>query len=231
MMKKLISILLLLICLSSFGQQTKLKPFRLIVLPPDTAIIDASLFSDIDSIHADHLKEYYHGIKTQEYLINVEKQLNVPRSKNDRLEKEILLMKAQESEIKKFKYFHLLSLYSTRANKSFFKQFKDSIGSLNNAWNVKALKGLADHFGADYVIRFSNIHTERKSDGLVLMLTTSLYSRKDDNIIWTKETEGDAISREQWECGNKLLSCLLANGARTSVNEVIPVITNLQLLQ
>ena len=140
-------------------------------------------------------------------------------------------MKAPESEIKKFKYFHLLSLYSTRAYKGYVKHFEDSIQLLNKPWNVKALKGLADHFGADYIIHFSNIHTKSKSGGLVLMLTTSLYSRKDDNVIWTKETEGDAISREQWECSNNLLSCLLTNGARTSVNEVIPVIINLQLSQ
>lgn len=83
---------------------------------PDTAIIDKSLFSDRDSIEAGNLKSYYSSLKQMEDLLNF-KDYSKEMAKSFKetqknLKRQIPLMKAQEDNVKKFKYFQTISQYS-----------------------------------------------------------------------------------------------------------------------
>ena len=57
------------------------------------------------------------------------------------------------------------------------------------------------------------------------------YSKRDNKIILSKETEGDNYSRvDTWTCAfNVPLSRLLINGVRTSKEEVALIIAKTQL--
>ncbi|GAB2833043.1 hypothetical protein [Ferruginibacter profundus] len=236
-MQRIFTTLLLTLSLTTYGQRGRWKPFKLCVIKPDTAFIDQSLFSDRDSIEADNLKSYYASLKQMEDLLNFKdysKEMEKSfQETHEQLKKQIPLMKAQEENVKKFKYFQTISQYSAQVYNFYFNEYEpfSTIVELSNQkTDLSSLKILTDTSKADYVVFYSNIHTIDK-DGLpMLKLTTSLYSKKDNKIILTKETDGDTNSRgDMWTCGNTTLSCLLINGVRTSTDEVASVLRKKQI--
>jgi hypothetical protein len=234
-MKKVFTTLLLTISLASFGQRSKYNTFKLIVLKPDTAIIDKELFSDIDSVQSDYLKRYYYSVQQMEKLVN-SKNFQDDSSYKATLEKmriELMAAKAAEPEIKKFKYYQTLSAYSAEVYSFYFNEYEplSTIIELpNQSTELQSVKKLANTSKADYVVFFSNVHTDLKDGMPILKLTTSLYSKKDNKIILTKETEGDTTSRgDMWTCGSTILSCLFINGVRTSTDLVAPEIAKRQI--
>lgn len=234
-MQKFLTVFFLLIGLTSYGQRGMWNPFKLIVIQPDTAIIDPSLNDGRDSIVSTQLKRYYQSLSLLENLINC---VGCPRDSGDtdKMKQELVRLKSYESEVKKFKYYHLLSSYSTQVFNFYFNEyepFSTIIELPNQKTNLLSLKILADTSKADYIVFYNNIHTIEK-DGLpVLKLTTSLYSKKDNIIILSKETEGDTNSRgDMWACNmDVMLSCLFINGIRTSTDEVFAVLQKRQLRQ
>ena len=239
-MKRIFTTLLLTFSLTTYGQTAMWKPFKLCVIKPDTAIIDKSLFSDRDSIEANNLKSYYSSLKQMEDLLNFKdysKEMEESfKETHERLKKQIPLMKAQEDSVKKFKYFQTISQYSTQVYNFYFNEYEpfSTIVELpNQQTDLSSLKILSDTSKADYIVFYSNIHTVDK-DGLpILKLTTSLYSKLDNKIILTKETDGDTNSRgEMWTCSmNVTLSCLLINAVKTSTDEVANVLRKRQIRQ
>lgn len=234
-MQKLFTILLLTIGLTSYGQQGKFNPFKLAVIKPDTAIIDKSLQGDIESVQSDYLKRYYNSVQQMEQLANSKNFPNDTSFKatQERIKTKLAAAKAAEPEIKKFRYYHTISTYSREVYNFYFNEyepFSTIIELSNQKTDIVSLAKLADTTKADYVVFFTNIYTEIK-DGLpILKLTTSLYSKKQNKIILTKQTEGDIDSRgDMWTCGSTTLSCLLINGVRTSTDEVAPVIAKAQM--
>lgn len=234
-MQKLFTILLLTISLTSYGQQGKFNPFKLVVIKPDTAIIHKSLQGDIDSIESVFLKRYYNSVQQIEQLANSK---DFPKDTSfkatqEKMKIELIAAKAAEPEIKKFRYYETISTYSANIYNFYFNEyepFSTIIELPNQKTDIASLAKLAHTTKADYVVFFTKIYTEIK-DGLpMLKLTTSLYSKKQHKIILTKETQGDKDSRGgMWTCGSTILSCLLINGVRTSTNEVVPVIAKAQM--
>ena len=236
-MKALFSILLLTCSLVSFGQKGKFKPFKLIVLKPDTAIIDKSLYADIDSVESDYLKRYYSSMQEIEQTVNSNAFQNDTSFKTtiEEMKKELVKLKAYEPEIKKFKYFHSFSAFSTEVYNFYFNEyepFSQIIELPNQNIDLASLRKLADSSKADYIVFFTDIHTEERDGLQILKLTSSLYSKKDNKIILKKETEGDRVSRgSMWTCGSIELSCLLINAVRTSTDEIAPLIAKAQIRQ
>jgi hypothetical protein len=132
--------------------------------------------------------------------------------------------------------FHLLSSYSTEVYNFYFNEyepFSTIVEAPNQKTELGNLKHLADSAKADYIVSFTNIHTEEKEGFLILKLTTLLYSKRDNKILLRIETEGDTHSRgEMWTCDMSVtLSCLLVNGVRTSTDEVANVLRRRQIRQ
>jgi hypothetical protein len=232
-MQRLFTTLFLIFSFNSYGQQGKWKPFKLIVIQPDTAFIDQSLYSDRDSIVAAQLKRYYQSVDLMDTLVSC---VGCPRDsgQSEKMKQELLRLKSYEGEAKKFKYYHLLSSYSAEVYNFYFNEYEPTsviIELPNQKTDLANLKILADSSKSDYVVFYNNIHSVIKNGLPVLKLTTSLYSKRDNKIILSKETEGDTNSRgDMWTCKmNIMLSCLLINGIRTSTDEVESVLRKRQL--
>jgi len=234
-MKKFFTLSLVLISVTSYSQQGKFNPFKLIVLKPDTAIIDERLYGDIDSVQSSYINRYYHSIQRMEQVANSKnfpEDDSILKEGQEEIRLELVKAKADEPEVKKFKYYQTLSAYSTEVYNFYFNEyepFSTIIQLPNQDIGIASLKRLADTSKADYIVYFSNVHTEVKYEQLFLKLTTSLYSRADNKIILTKETEGDSNSEGgMWTCAT-YLSCLLINGVKTSTNEVASEIAKRQI--
>lgn len=231
-MQKIFTVLLVTLSFTTYGQTGMWKPFKLCVIKPDTAIIDKSLFNDTDSIVAAQLKRYYQSVNLKEKLINC---VGCPRDSGEieRMKQELVRLKSFENEAKKFKYFHLISAYSTEVYNFYFNEyepFSTIIEVPNQKTDVASLKTLADTAKADYIVFYSKIHSVNKGGLPILKLTTSVYSKKDKQVILSKETEGDKNSRgEMWTCGGTTLSCLLINGVRTSTDAVANILRKRQI--
>jgi hypothetical protein len=147
------------------------------------------------------------------------------------MKKEFIQLKSYEPEVKNFKYYHVLSTYSIAIYRFYFnesKPFSTIIEMPNQKTDLASLKTLADTSQSDYIVFYSNIHSDTRNGAPILKLTTTLYSRKDNKIILKKETEGDITSKgEMWTCSEDL-TCLFINGVRTSTDEVSNVIARRQ---
>lgn len=235
-MHKFIILLLLTISARSYGQQGKFNAFKLIVLQPDTAIIDSSLYGDIDSIQAAHLRAYYAQLKQMQEMLDFNHyppdQAKHFEEYKEEIRKNLPLFKAREEEVKKFEYFQTLSEYSTAIYNFYFNEyapFSTIFECPNHKTDLPSLKQLADSLQVDYIVFFTNVHTDKEANPF-LQLTTSLYSHTDNRIILTKTTEADYGSRgDRWTCGPTPLSCLLINGVRTSTDAVAPELVKRQL--
>lgn len=230
-MKKLLTFACVFLGLSAYAQQGNFHPFKLLVLKPDTAIISKDLFSYRDSITQTQVKRYYRSVKTYEDMANC-KACDFEKADMERYKKMAEELKKLEPEVKKFKYFALISSYSTEIYNFYFNEnepYSSITEEANQDTALPSLKRLAETAKADYILFFSQIHTALTDDGPILMLTSSLYSKKEAKVIFSTTTTGDLQSRgEMWTCTNPL-ACLLINGVRTSSNEVVAVLKKLQV--
>ena len=234
-MKKILPAIFLILSFSSYCQKGKFNPFKLIVLKPDTAIIDRSLRNNIDSVEAEYIRSYYKSVQEMErfasstYLLNDTEIISTQHKRKTKL----LALKAREPDVKKFKYFQTLSFYSTEVYNFYFNEyapFSTIVEKPFHKTDIESLKRLTDSANADYIVFFTNVHSVIRQSRPYLKLTTSLYSKKEGKIILTKETEGDTDSRgDMWTCEGNTLRCLLVNGVRTSTDEVAPVIAKIQM--
>lgn len=230
-MQRIFTTLLILVSLSSAGQNGMWKPFKLLVIQPDTASIDDAILSGKDSIVQTQLRRYYAFIDQQERLLKCE---GCDSAIKEQVKNDLPRIKAQEAEVKKFKYFHLVSSYSSEVYNFYFNEyepFSTIIQIANRKTDLISLKKLADSSKADYIVFYTNIHSINQQGLPLLKLTTSLYSNKDNKIILKKETLGDANSRgDMWTCSMDVpLSCLLINGVRTSTEKVANVLRKRQI--
>ncbi len=229
-MRNLLTLTAIFISLSSFAQERKFEPFKLVIIKPDTAIIEPSLNKFQDSVTKSQIAKYYRGVKTYQDMANC-KTCDFEKEDIERYKNIAADLKQLEPAIKKFKYFETLSSYSNEIYNFYFnEQDVYSIVTEVPSQNISnnALKLLAENNNADYIVFFNKIHTTIKNNLPQLMLTTSLYSKKENKIILNTETTADSNNRgEMWACTN-LLDCLLMNGVRTSTNEVADLLRKLQ---
>ena len=105
-MRRIFTALLILVSLSSVGQNGMWQPFKLLVIQPDTASIDNTILSGKDSIVQTQLARYYAFVDQQERLLNCE---GCDSAIKEQVKNDLPRIKAQEAEVKKFKYIHLIS--------------------------------------------------------------------------------------------------------------------------
>ncbi|OQP58233.1 hypothetical protein A3860_07870 [Niastella vici] len=228
----LLLIMLLIVKTTTQAQQGMWKPFKLVIIQPDTAIIDKSYYSASDSLVIKQQKQYYLLVKNLEDQVNC---TGCPDSAAiEASKKDLQLLRSYESEIQRFKYYHVLSNYSIAVYKFYFNEYepKSTFVELpNQKTDSVSLKMLADTSKADYIVFYSNIHSGGKPGMPVLKLTTCLYSTKDNKVILKKETEGGPTSNgDMWTCSGEL-ECLFINGVRSSTDLVTGILTKRQRRQ
>jgi len=241
-MQKVITTALLFLNLYSYGQKESWESFKLLIIKPDTAIIDKSLLNEIDSIEIAHLKSEYE-------CLNINKKLE-----NDTILKywkqtNILVKNPSTSSLPdyiwQFKFFHIISEYSRQIYEFKFNQYVPNsvfIELPDQPIDINSLTHLSDSTGADYIVFFKNIHTVIKNNLPILKLTTSLYSKEEKRVILKKKTEGNTVntgtmtsidkSNVMWTCDEKIkLHCMLINAVRTSTYEIFEMIRRRQVKQ
>lgn len=192
-MHKVLILLFLATSFQSFGQKGKFNPFTLIVLQPDTAIIDSSLYGDIDSVQSAYVRRYYSGVKQMEEMLDFKnyppEQAKEFEATKEKIRKDLPIVKAKEEHVKKFKYFQTISTYSTEVYNFYFNEyapFSTILEYPHQPTNLPALKRLADSLKAGYIVFFIDLHTKQETSP-ILQLTTCLYSHGDNRIILTKK--------------------------------------------
>jgi len=222
-------IVLVVLPLLGCGQTDTHSFIKIIILKPDTAIIDKTLRNDIDSIEIAHLKSYYTCAKGSGAF-----EKDFSSSKYPTLES----LKQDEcffnlpTEVRQFKFFHLISEYSKQVYEFYFNQ-KQSPAEIvempSEHTDLSSLKKLAKNSKGDYIVFFRNIHTAIKDSLPVLRMTTLVYSCGEHRLIVDKEIESSItnkmISPEEssvmWNCNAYIkLQCLLVNSVRSSTELV-----------
>lgn len=155
------------------------------------------------------------------------------KATQEKLKEEVPIMRAKENRVKAFRYYQTISQYSAQVYQGYFNErepFSTITELEHQPTDTKALRELGQEQDLDYIVFYDNIHTIDTGRSPVLKLTTRLYSKKENKIVFEQETEGDASNRGgMWTCNRKLaLSCLLINAVRTSTDEVSKVLAKLQ---
>lgn len=231
----LLTILFTGIAFCGYAQEGRYKPFKLVIVTPDTAVIDSRLNQYIDTIQASHLKEYYRSIAQMERMLNFK---DYPKDDAKRFEETkkrvqatLIEAKKAETEVKNFKYYQTISEYSDEVLNMYFNEYPplSTIGVVKTqSINFANLSHLADSLKADYIVCYRNIHSESENNEPIFKITTILYSNSDHKILFEKETKGDTNSRgDMWSCTD-LLSCLLVSSVKSSTDQIFAEVSKRQ---
>lgn len=217
---------------STHAQQGLFKPFTLLIMQPDTAIILPAYDQQKDSMVATYIQGYVQRLDVYEKLVHCAgcPATDIPSKE---MEEELRNLHANAPQINSFRYYQVLSAQSVAAYNYFFNEYPpySTVKEIpTQSRDLTTLKHLADSAHAGYILYYSDIRTITTHEGDVLKMTTSLYSRKKNKIITTVTTEGDSRSRgDMWTCDpENYLSCLFTNALRTSSQAVMPVLYQLQ---
>jgi hypothetical protein len=203
----------------------------MVIVSPDTAIIDKGLTMFKDSIEADYLRGYYKSIKQMEDFLNWKSdsgdKKQIEESKK-RIEENLRIKKQSEEYVKKLKYLETISAYSNSVLQMYFNEYPPySTFQTVRTTDLKSndLKEIADQFKADYVVRYKGIQTDNDGNRVIMKMTTTLYSRKISKVLWEKLGTGDMNSYgDMWTCMNPL-SCLLITSVKSSTTDIFETVS------
>jgi hypothetical protein len=227
-MRHFLSVLPFLISTLSFGQQSEYRPFKMIIISPDTAIIDEELKLFPDTIESDYVKRYYNSIKQIEDFLDHTDDKKMRKEYEEKLK----FAKQSEIEIKKFKYFETIPVYSSSVLQMYFNEYPpNSTFQVVRTKDLKSknLKEIAEAYQADYVVKYTGVYTVNFHNGVIAMnLMTILFSSKDSQILFEKRSVGNMNSYgDMWTCSNPL-SCLLITSVKSSTTEIYDTVSKRQ---
>ena len=184
------------------AQHSVWKPFTMLVMQPDTAMIAPALYPDADSVVARIFRTAPKPVDT--------------------------------ARIKKFRYYHVISNYTTGAFHYYFNEYPpySTIREIPaQQHDLSSLQHLADSAQADYILYYTHIHRANEDDIPALVVTTDLYARETRSVLLDTVTIGDGNSYgDMWTCSmDNRLSCPLINAVRTSTDAVMTVMIPRQM--
>ncbi len=218
---------------SDYIQESRYKPFTILIIIPDSAYVDNLLKPLVDSVESGYRESYYSHLRTMEIFKKFE-----PEEKRRETEMTIQRAKWMEMEIHDFKYYQTIGMLSCPELQSLFNEYpweKPSLScQLTETMDLFTydLHKLANHYDYDYIITYKNIRAEKYNNDFRLRLTTMIYSKKDRRIINEIETYGHTGHYknkygETLTCDNDL-QCLLETGVKSSTEFVFKVISKKQ---
>lgn len=233
-MRQILSILFSLTTILSLGQTGNYRPFKVVIISPDTATIDSGLKMFQDSIEADYIKGYYKSIKQMEEFLKWKSdsthKKEIDESKKN-IEENLKIKKQSEQYVKKFRYFETISVYSNSVLQMYFNEYPPySTFQTVRRTDLKSkdLKEIADNFNADYIVTYRDVKTENDKGQLIMKVTTTLYSRKKSKVLWEKTGTGNVNSYgDMWTCMNPL-SCLLITSVKSSTDYLFETLSKAQ---
>lgn len=219
--KNLIIFFSLFVGLAAAAQKNK-DAFTLLVLQPDTAILEGSLQSEIKTVEQDQQDKYHAAIHQMESVINAGYSKETEKQMSRTCEEiKKTLQQLKEKNPDQFRYYHLLSSELTEecirhyAGNPLVRitehEFKTA--------DVPKLNDLCNKMNCDYVVFFTDVRGETTGNSPVLKITTSLYSRKDNAVIYSQPAEVCCDSKRK-----SVLSSLLRDAALSSFEQIVAVL-------
>jgi hypothetical protein len=207
----------------------------MIIVAPDTAIIEDNLKVLIDTVEQNYIRRYYYSVKQIEDLLNFKgysDEMKKEFEKNrERLEANLKAAKSAEPEIRKFRYFETIPIYTSEVFQIFFNEYPpESVFQVVRKSSLKSenLEQIANEYKTDYVVTYRDIYTDSKDGQTIMRITTTLYSKKTGKILWEKKNTGDTNSYgDMWTCLDPL-SCLLITSVRSTSEEIYATVSELQ---
>ncbi len=231
-MRKLL-FLLFIINQLAFGQDGTQRTFKMAVVKPSGAKIEKSLEVYTDSIELTYQNQYF---TYKEYLKETlsrdadfyPEDMRADFEENKKNAKiELKQLDSLESTILNYKYYELLSYYSTSILNMAFNEYEP----YSTIYEVKSseikdleLSKYAEKNNIDFIVIFENIKATEENDNYKMSLDLKLYSTKEKKIVLENEIYGNTNSYGgMWTCGNPL-TCLFITSVKNSLEVLIPEI-------
>ena len=140
---------------------------------------------------------------------------------------ELKQLDSLESTILNYKYYELLSYYSTSILNMAFNEYEpySAIYEIKNS-EIKNLElsKYAEKNDLDFIVIFENIKATEENDSYKMSSDLKLYSAKEKKIVLENEVYGSTNSYSgMWTCGNPL-TCLFITSVKNSLEVLIPEI-------
>ncbi len=212
-------------------QESTYKPFRILIISPDSSKIDKTLTHLTDSIELEYREMYYKALNELEIRKKTEDD-----DKKRETEMAIQEAKWMEMEVYDFKYYQFISMGAFITLLEHFNLYPWAKKSLTCELEEPRWlftydsEKLTRYYDVDYIIYFQGINIVKDDDEDVLTMTmeTSLFSRAESKNILQKET---LVTSENFYCtlrGKNKLMCLLTNMVESSTEELITELTERQ---
>ncbi|MEJ0105907.1 MAG: hypothetical protein WDO19_26610 [Bacteroidota bacterium] len=227
-MRNLFFFLLLLAGINGISQRTNNTSLVLGILQPDTAMLEGPLQSEVEIVEQDQQDKYNSAIRQMETVMNLKDYSRENEKQMSRTREEIrkALPALKEKNTKNFRYYHLLSSSLGEAcTAQFGKNPLIRIEQYNlQASEITTLNEIAGKMNCDYIIFFSDIHGLSTDNSPVLKLTTSVYSKKDNAVIFSQPSEVCCDKDKNKE----VLSSLLQDAAVSSLDQIVALIKEIR---
>ena len=226
------------------------RPFRLLVIKPDTARIADSLFVWADSIKQKHIDRYYGSIEALEST----REMSDTDARRE-IDLNINEAKLREKQVHNFKYYHTIAiltlfdisrLFNTNYSDGYIQRQIVLDGSVidSQGTNSYDLEKLGKLYDVDYIVTFDDIRSGGRNGFGTIKYTMTLYWTKPNKVILKKEIEGNApvdnykslqeiyfggsdrknrFHESGVHCDN-YLECMLISAARFSTEELFKAI-------
>ncbi|NML19975.1 hypothetical protein HHL16_03770 [Pseudoflavitalea sp. G-6-1-2] len=234
-MKKFLFLIVLNFLVCGLVQaQNQIKPFKLLIVQPDTMLVHPTLAKDIDSIRAEYIRTYQASIREMEAtLLTLKDSTNA----DERDLKAIILTelaKSKKGGLAAWRVANLIAEYSEGVYSFQFNEEEPySTFQIIPPFTIDkaSIMQLATKEKANYVLYFSNIRTYYKEGVPAMFMTSNLYSVSEKGLILQEDRESDALNKgDMFACNEKYpLKCLLLNSVKLSVEAVLPAIAKRQL--
>jgi len=225
-----------LLTVDSFGQsndhvqESRYRPFRVLIISPDTAKIDNSLTPHIEQVESQFKTSFYKALREFEWKRNTGDEED-----KEQIESIIKEAKWYETDVQRFRYYHMISFATFfDLQKAFQKYPWEHEGSLTcqivNARDLETddLGQLTEEYDFDYVIFFKDAQTKQFYYGFDLNIKTFLFSKADSKVIMEKTVSGEARENVCDLHGQNMLECLMINAASEVTSELFQVLDERQ---
>ena len=223
-MRNLFLLLVLFSGINGLTQKNNYQSLVLGILQPDTAMLEGSLLSEAEIVEQDQQDKYNSAIQQMETVMNLKEYSKENENQMNRTREEIgkALRVLKEKTAKNFRYYHLLS---SSLGEACTAQFGNNPSIRIEEYKLQAsetarLNEIAGKMNCDYIIFFSDIRGQSTNNSPVLKLTTSVYSKKDNAVIFSQPSEVCCDKGKQKE----VLSSLLQDAAVSSLDQVVTLI-------
>lgn len=213
-------------------QESRYKPFRVLIISPDTARIDKELTVYVESIENRFKGSYYSMLRVFELLRSTE---NGEVEEKQRAAAAIQRARWFEVDVVRFRYYHMIAAEAFVSLNDRFQKYpwEDSESLECQVVNKSDLETedfvqLTRNYDFDYVIYFGDIVAKKYVDTFFMDMTTYLFSRADSKVIMKRRqsTKADPVLCRMDR--QDLLECLITRVTSEAISDLFEILDERQ---